>query len=101
MLDNDVSAMVSLKPGNIILRTEPPHVVELYVPWRRRRRLRRILDALRRIRRTHSYLILDQVREHMMVYIVLDSARELTMFTLIWPQDLPQWHEVDTLPPTP
>ena len=85
----------------VYLKSQAPHVVELYVPHRGRSRLRRLLTSIRQIRRQHPNLILDQKRERMNIYIVLASERELMLFDLLWPQDQPGWSQVDTLPPIP
>lgn len=77
--------------NNITLKSEAPSVTELMVPWRRRSRLRRILHAVRTIRRCHPQLGIQYLREHMNVYVFIKNEADLLLFQLMWPQDLPQW----------
>jgi hypothetical protein len=64
------------------------------VPWKRRGRLRRILNQIRRIRRSQPHLGLVYIRENQDVYLFIDNERDLLIVQLMWPQDLPQWHRV-------
>lgn len=79
-------------------RTTAPSIVEITVPWRRRSRLRRILNELRRIRRSQPHLQFDSARQQHLVYIEFARGRDWTLFQLMWPQDLPNWETTTDWP---
>lgn len=94
MLVSVESQTLSAVVSKIYLRSEPPSIDELMVAWRRRRRLRRILTALRQIRRSQPRLRILYQRERQNIYVELQSAADCTWFMLLWPTDRPKWIEV-------
>jgi hypothetical protein len=61
------------------------------MPWRRRGRVRRVLNRLRAIKRLNSTW-LDYYRIQTEIFVIISSEQTLTLFLLSWPQELPEWH---------
>lgn len=64
------------------------------MPWRRRSRLRRILNGLRSLRRQHQQLMIVYWRIDRDVYLELRTEQDLLLFRLLWPPELPPWQRV-------
>lgn len=59
--------------------------------FRRRSRIRRILNKLRSLRRTNPGIIKEWHRLDETVTVTLHHARAYTLFCLLWPQDYPAY----------
>jgi hypothetical protein len=94
MLDSVESLTRSVSVAEIWLKSLPPDSTTLIVPWRRRSRTRRILHTLRSIRRVHYQLQLTVRRQHMDIYVGLRHQQDLSLFDLMWPQDVVGWHRI-------
>ncbi len=72
--------------------------VEVYTGFSRaaRNRLRKskILNKLRAIRRNHPTLNFQVQRGPNFIAVEFQDARDLTMFTLLWPADYPRWEHI-------
>lgn len=87
-------------PAKTLLKTEPIDPVTALLPWRRRSRIRRILNRLRQIERTNSALQIEHYRLKNDIYILVPN-QNIILFDLMWPEELPKWHLVTgiTIPP--
>ena len=85
-----VESLIPLLADNIILKADQLSVPELILPWKRRSRVRRILQRLRSIKRTNSSLF-DYYRIDQDIYVVMATDSRVLLFLLAWPADLPQW----------
>ena len=89
---DSVELLIPLAADKILLKLEPQELHEAVLPWRRRSRVRRVLNKLRTIKRLHSTWF-DYYRVRTDIYVVINTEHILTLFLLAWPQELPQWHE--------
>ena len=94
-MQDSVELPTPLAVVNICLRSEPASTEDQIVPWRRRSRMRRILNQLRVIRRTQPHIRFSYTRCDWVVYCILETERDRTLFSLCWPQNLPAWIELD------
>ena len=90
---DSVELLIPLAADKIVLRADQLSIPELILPYKRRSRVRRILNRVRSIRRTHPHLF-DYYRIQTDIYVVLETEQRLTMFTLLWPADREQWARV-------
>jgi hypothetical protein len=92
MLISVVWRILSLENvSKISLKSEPPNALETMVAWRRRSRVRRILNQLRSIRRTQPHFKLQYLRENQNIFVFLNNEQDYLLFILMWPQNLPGW----------
>lgn len=95
MLANVESVTPSLNSRDkILLKAGAETVQEQIMPWRRRSRLRRILNGLRSLRRQHQQLMIVYWRIDRDVYLELRTEQDLLLFRLLWPPELPPWQRV-------
>lgn len=95
MLANVESVTPSLNSTDkILLKAGAETVQEQIMPWRRRSRLRRILNGLRSLRRQHQQLMIVYWRIDRDVYLELRTEQDLLLFRLLWPPELPPWQRV-------
>lgn len=79
-----------------LLRAERQAARDAILPWRRRSRIRRILNRIRQIQRTNSALHIEYYRLNTDIYVYIPS-QNLILFDLLWPNTLPTWLRVESL----
>lgn len=81
-------------PDSTLLRASNP-VPDIFLPWKQRSRVRRILNALRMIRRTNPALEFEYYRQRTDIFVHIPKPNHQLIFNLVWPQHLPNWQTIN------